>query len=133
MAVLSSCALVIAGAATSRSIHSYLGALPLLFAGCGYAVLQSRLSLDRKILLRRLVLAAAFVGWAADEMLPEGRVATFLGDLVIFAFVLDVFWMIRDQINARVVSDHTLGLARRGGEGNAAAVGIGHTSLKDSR
>ena len=107
--------------------------MPLLFAGCGYAVLQRQLSLDRTILLRRLVLAAAFVGWAAADMLPEGRMATFLGDLVIFAFVLDVFWMIRDQINARVVSDHTADLARRGGGGNApAAGGPGSGSLKDS-
>jgi hypothetical protein len=48
-------------------------------------------------LIKRLLLAAAFIGWAVDELLPSGRVALFLGDAVIAAYVLDLFWMANDQ------------------------------------
>lgn len=78
-------------------IHSYLSAAPLALAGIGYAVLQIRKRPARGTLFKRLLLAATFILWAVDQMLPAGRVATFIGDVVIAAYVLDLFWLIQEQ------------------------------------
>ena len=51
-------------------------------------------------LLKRLLLAGAFIGWGVDQLLPAGRVALFLGDAVIAAYVLDLFWISGEQKNA---------------------------------
>ena len=78
-------------------LHGWLSAWPLLLAGAGYALLQARLNQSRGALLRRLLLAGAFIGWGVDQLLPAGRAALFLGDAVIAAYVLDLFWMSADQ------------------------------------
>src|SRR5258708_39537336 len=78
-------------------VHVYLSALPLALAGIGYAVLQFRLRPPLATLLKRLLLAATFVAWAVDQLLPSGKLATFLGDVVIGAYVLDLFWITREQ------------------------------------
>jgi hypothetical protein len=90
---------LIVSPSTPARFHSYLSALPLALAGIGYGLLQLRSGLSRPILLRRLVLAGAFVGWAVDELLPSGPGAVVLGDVVIVGFVLDVMWLMRDQIH----------------------------------
>jgi hypothetical protein len=79
------------------ALHAYLSSLPLALAGFGYAILQLRLNPPRGILLKRLLLAATFVIWAVDQLLPSGRLATFIGDVVIAAYVLDLFWLIQEQ------------------------------------
>lgn len=81
----------------SSQIHGWLSALPLLLGGAAFALLQFRLRPPRMTLLKRLLLAAAFIGWGVDALLPAGRVALFLGDAVIAAYVLDLFWMTGDQ------------------------------------
>ena len=48
-----------------------------------------------------LLLAAAFMFWAIDQVMPAGRVAVFIGDVVIAAYVLDLFWMLGDQQKER--------------------------------
>jgi hypothetical protein len=78
-------------------IHALLSSMPLALAGLGYAVLQIAVRPGRATLLKRLLLAATFVGWAVDQLLPPGPVATFLGDLVIGAYVLDLSWIIQEQ------------------------------------
>lgn len=80
--------------------HSYLSSLPLALAGLGYALLQFRLKPPRQTLLKRLLLAATFVMWAIDQLLPAGPLATSIGDLVIAAYVLDLFWLIQEQAAA---------------------------------
>ena len=77
--------------------HAYISSLPLALAGLGYTLLQFRLKPSRRVLLKRLLLAAAFLLWAVVQLLPESRVSVFLGDAVIAAYVLDLFWMMRDQ------------------------------------
>ncbi len=54
----------------------------------------------RETLLKRLLLAATFVIWAVDQLLPPGRIATLIGDLVIAAYVLDLYWLIQPQRSA---------------------------------
>jgi hypothetical protein len=81
----------------SAEMHNYLSAAPLTLAGVGYAVLQLRLRPARGTLLKRLMLAATFVLWAVDQLLPPGRVATVVGDVVIAAYVLDLYWLTQEQ------------------------------------
>lgn len=97
LSLLTALVLLLANQFVSPAIHGWLSALPLLFAGCGFALLQLRLRPPRAALRRRLLLAAAFVGWGIDQLLPSGRIALFLGDAVIAAYVLDLFWMAADQ------------------------------------
>jgi hypothetical protein len=40
-----------------------------------------------------LLLASAFILWAVDQLLPPGQLATLIGDAVISAYVLDLYWM----------------------------------------
>jgi hypothetical protein len=80
--------------------HAWISALPLAFAGVAYAVFQIRLRPNPKTLAKRLFLAATFLLWAFDQLLPAGRMATFIGDAVISAYVLDLFWLMQEQSQA---------------------------------
>lgn len=84
----------------SVRVHGYLSSLPLAIAGIGYAVLQLRVRPPRGTLLKRLLLAATFVIWAVDQLLPAGRVSMVIGDLVIAAYVLDLYWLSQEQVAA---------------------------------
>lgn len=77
--------------------HAWISSLPLALAGLAYTLLQIRLKPSRRLLLKRLLLAAAFLLWAVVQLLPSGKLAIFLGDAVIAAYVLDLFWMMQDQ------------------------------------
>lgn len=81
----------------SPELHGWLSSFPLLLGGAAFALLQIRLRPPRVTLLKRFLLAAAFIGWGVDQVLPAGRVALFLGDAVIAAYVFDLFWMAREQ------------------------------------
>ncbi len=83
--------------------HPWLGSLPLALAGAAYAALQIRLRPNRRTLLKRLLLAGTFVLWAIDQLLPPGRLAMFLGDAVVAAYVLDMFWIIQEQEESAAV------------------------------
>jgi hypothetical protein len=84
----------------SDKLHAYLSSVPLAIAGIGYAILQLRVGPPRGTLYKRLLLAATFVIWAVDQMLPPGRLATLIGDMVIAAYVLDLFWLSQEQASA---------------------------------
>jgi len=99
-------------AMVSGAFHACLSSLPLALAGFGYAILQFRLKPPRGILLKRLLLAATFVIWAVDQLLPPGRLATLIGDVVIAAYVLDLFWLIQEQAR----SDQSASGSAIGGE-----------------
>ena len=81
----------------ARASNPWLSSLPLAFIGVAYAVLQIRLKPDRATLIKRLILAGAFILWAIDQVLAIGRLATFIGDVVIAAYAIDLFWIIPDQ------------------------------------
>ncbi|HTA45948.1 MAG TPA: hypothetical protein VK789_26060 [Bryobacteraceae bacterium] len=97
LSLLAAGILLFANQFVTAEIHGWLSSLPLLLAGAGFASLQLRLKPPRATLWRRLLLAAAFLGWGIDQLLPSGRIALFLGDAVIAAYVLDLFWMATDQ------------------------------------
>jgi phosphatidylserine synthase len=107
VAVLATCALLFAALLLlsnirmpSAGIHTWLGALPLALVGIAYALLQIRLKPDRTTLLKRLLLAGTFVLWAIDQFLPAGPLATLVGDIVVSAYVLDLYWIIQEQKNS---------------------------------
>jgi hypothetical protein len=90
--------LLLADAPTALSrFHGPLSSLPLALAGIAYVILQVRLKPARGALVRRLLLAGAFLFWAVDQLLPPGRLAIFVGDVVISAYVLDLCWMMQAQ------------------------------------
>jgi hypothetical protein len=82
---------------STRAHNAWLGSLPLALGGMAYAVLQIRLRPSRPILVKRLILAASFICWAIDQVLPSGAIATFIGDAVVSAYVFDLFWIIQEQ------------------------------------
>jgi hypothetical protein len=84
----------------SDRLHAYLSSVPLAIAGIGYAILQLRAGPSGGILLKRLLLAATFVIWAVDQLLPPGHLATLIGDIVIAGYVLDLYWLTREQASA---------------------------------
>jgi hypothetical protein len=99
VAVIFSALLLLSGlplGATHANV--WLSAFPLDWRAIAYTVLQIRLRSGKP--LKRLVLAAAFVLWAFDQIVPVGRVATFIGDAVISAYVLDLFWLMQEQSQA---------------------------------
>jgi len=81
-------------------LHPYLSSLPLAIAGIVYAIFQIRVRPALGVLLKRLLLAATFVIWAADQLLPPGRFATVVGDVVFAAYVLDLYWLVQEQVAA---------------------------------
>lgn len=88
-----------------RADNAWLSALPLALVGIGYALLQIPLKPNRTTLLKRLLLAGAFIFWAIDQLLPPGRLATFVGDAVISAYVIDLFWMMQEQKESKTDTD----------------------------
>ena len=103
--------LVAANQFVPPEIHGWLSSLPLLSAGVGYGLLQIRVNPPRAVLVKRLLLAGAFVGWGIDQLLPAGRASLFLGDAVIAAYVLDLFWI-------AAANNETVGLDSKPGLSN---------------
>jgi hypothetical protein len=77
--------------------HIWLSSLALALVGVAYALLQIRLRPRRGVLLKRLLLASTFLLWSIDQLLSPGHLATVLGDVVVSAYVLDLFWIIQEQ------------------------------------
>ena len=106
--VLAKCALLAAGILVlvnqlvPADVHAYVSSCPLALAGVGYMLLQIQLKPPRATLLKRLVLAGAFLLWAVVQLLPAGRLAVFLGDAVIAAYVLDLCWVMQEQEQSEV-------------------------------
>jgi hypothetical protein len=96
--------------------HSYLSSLPLAMAGVGYALLQISLRPARGLMLKRLLLAATFVGWAVDQVLPTGPAAVFIGDVVVTAYVLDLYWIMQEQTGGEQVPEQPSTCACGGNE-----------------
>jgi hypothetical protein len=94
---------------TSARAHAWLSSLALVLAGVAYTVLQIRLKPNRRTLVRRLLLAGTFILWAIDQILPSGRLAMVIGDAVVSAYVLDLFWIIQEQEETGGIGSGTSG------------------------
>ena len=78
--------------------HGPVSALPLLLVGLAYLVLQLRLRPRPLELLKRVMLASAFILWGLDQLLPVGPLATTLGDIVIVLYIIDLALMMWDAL-----------------------------------
>lgn len=97
-ALLSAALLLISNAAvTPPPIHTWLSAIPLALIGIAYAIMQIRMKPGPATLAKRLLLAGTFILWAVDQFLPPGRLANLVGDFVVSAYVIDLYWIIQEQ------------------------------------
>ena len=74
--------------------HDILAAFPLATIAIAYLVYQAAHRPAPGELLKAILLAIAFLLWAANQFWPDWHFATLLNDLAIGLFVLDVFLVI---------------------------------------
>ena len=74
--------------------HDVLGAFPLAMIAVAYLLYQSAHRPPARELFKAVLLAIAFVLWAANQLWPDSTRATLYNDLAIALFVLDVFLVI---------------------------------------
>ncbi len=74
--------------------HDYLAAFPLALIAIAYLVYQAAHRPGRMELVKAILLAAAFLFWAANQFWPDLPLATLFNDIAIALFVLDVFLVI---------------------------------------
>ena len=74
--------------------HNLLGALPLALIAIAYLFYQSIRRPGPAELFKALLLALAFLFWAANQYCPDSPQATLYNDIAIALFVLDVFFVL---------------------------------------
>jgi hypothetical protein len=82
--------------------HDTLAALPLALIAVAWLVHRLTQRPTRAELGRAIVLAAAFLFWAANQFWPNSPQATLFNDLAVALFVIDVWLtMVADRQTAR--------------------------------
>jgi hypothetical protein len=71
--------------------HDVLGAFPLAMIAFAYLAYQAAHRPSSKEVLKAVLLAIAFLFWAANQLWPEIPQSTLFNDIAIGLFVLDVF------------------------------------------
>ena len=71
--------------------HDLLGAFPLAMIAFAYLVYQTAHRPPFRELVKAVMLAVAFLFWAANQFWPDIREAVLFNDIAIALFVLDVF------------------------------------------
>jgi hypothetical protein len=71
--------------------HDYLGAFPLAMIAVAYLIYQSAQRPPFREWIKAVLLAAAFLFWAANQLWPNLRQAVLFNDIAIGLFVFDVF------------------------------------------
>jgi hypothetical protein len=74
--------------------HEVLATLPLAIIAFAYILYQCAHRPMRMEFVKAILLAAAFLFWAANQLWPESHQATLYNDIAIALFVLDVFLVI---------------------------------------
>jgi hypothetical protein len=74
--------------------HQLLGAAPLALIALAYLIYQSIRRPGPAELFKAILLAIAFLFWAANQLWPDAAATTPLNDIAIGLFVLDVFLLI---------------------------------------
>ena len=109
MPLLGSVSTHFAGAAPRRwtlLVGPALSGLPLLLTGVAYMIMQAIVRPRPLELLKRLMLAFAFLLWGVVQLMPESNVATELGNLVIALYVIDLGLIMWTELHKRVVARH---------------------------
>lgn len=71
--------------------HEFLAALPLAMIACACLVYESVRRPALSELVKAVLLACAFLFWAANQFWPNLHQATLFNDIAIALFVFDVF------------------------------------------
>jgi hypothetical protein len=71
--------------------HDYLGAFPLAMIAVAYLIYQSGQRPPFREWVKAVLLAAAFLFWAANQLWPNLRQSVLFNDIAIGLFVFDVF------------------------------------------
>jgi hypothetical protein len=71
--------------------HDYLAAFPLATIALAYLVYQTAHRPPFRELVKAIMLAAAFLFWAANQLWPDIPQATLYNDIAVALFVLDIF------------------------------------------
>jgi hypothetical protein len=71
--------------------HELLGAVPLALVALAYLLYQGAHRPAPREWVKALILAVAFLFWAANQLRPDMRQAGLFNDIAIALFVLDVF------------------------------------------
>lgn len=74
--------------------HDVLGAFPLVLIAAAYLAYQVVRRPARMEFLKAVLLAIAFLLWAANQLWPDSQQATLFNDCAIALFVIDVFLVI---------------------------------------
>jgi biotin transporter BioY len=74
--------------------HGFLAAFPLAMIAIAYLLYQSAHRPSAKEFVKAMMLAVAFLFWAANQLWPDLPQATLFNDIAIALFVLDVFLVI---------------------------------------
>ena len=74
--------------------HDYLGAFSLAMIAVAYLVYQAVHRPPIRELIKAVLLAIAFLFWAANQFWPDSPRTTLYNDIAIALFVLDVFLVI---------------------------------------
>ena len=74
--------------------HEVLAAFSLVMIACAYMVFQLAHHRPLAELVKTILLAAAFLFWAANQLWPSLPQASLFNDIAIGLFVLDVFFVI---------------------------------------
>ena len=74
--------------------HDFLGAAPLALIALAYLVYQIAHRPPVRDLAKAILLAIAFLFWAANQLWPDSPRATLYNDIAIALFVFDVFLVI---------------------------------------
>ena len=74
--------------------HDVLAAFSLTMIAIAYLAYQAALRPVREEFVKAIVLALAFLFWAANQLWPDLHQATLFNDIAIALFVLDVFCVI---------------------------------------
>jgi hypothetical protein len=98
----------------SASAHNLLAAFPLTMIAFAYLVFQIAHRPRPAEFVKAVLLAVAFLFWAANQFWSASRHATLFNDIAIALFVLDVFMVMigwpaadRDEAFAETLSDNT--------------------------
>ena len=74
--------------------HDYIGAFALAMIAVAYLAYQAAHRPSNKDLAKAVLLAVAFLFWAANQLWPDSPRATLYNDTAIALFVLDIFLVI---------------------------------------
>jgi len=98
LALLAGLFLLVSDVFVSWLPHMPISAAPLLLIGVAYLAFQALIRAPLLDLFKALIVSSAFILWGIDQLLPAGRFATILGDIVIVLYVIDLGWMMIDRL-----------------------------------